>query len=119
MAATALLRRCLVSNRSARLLRSNSNISMAHQRSFADTPAKGGTFRTRITSFIFGVTLSGGVGAYLFYWNFNDVADQINEGIAELGIKFKKDTTKLYKQIDEMNARIVELEKQTSSGGSE
>ena len=93
---------------------------MAQRRCFAETPSpQKGTFRARITSFISGFAVSGGVGAYLFYWNFNDVADQINEGINELGVKFKKDTTKLYKQMDAMNARIAELEKQGNQSGSE
>jgi len=50
----------------------------------------------------------------LFYFNFNDTADQINEGINELGVKFKKDITKINKEVKAMENRIVALETQTN-----
>eukprot|EP01084_Bolivina_argentea_P014331 26763_1 len=70
------------------------------------------TLRIRINSFIAGLTVSGGIGAYLFYYNFSDTADQINEGINELGVKFKRDTTKLYKELNLLKNRIVCLEQE-------
>merc|ERR1719242_1874290 len=92
----------------------NGGLNIAHRRCFAETPTHHsskprGSFRSRITSFIVGMTVSGGIGAYAFYWNFNDTADQINEAINELGVKFKRDTTKLYKQMDALNEAINEL----------
>ena len=90
-------------------------MSVRTQRCFSESAAPRSTFRTRISSFIAGVTVSGGVGAYLFYFNFNDVADQINEGITELGVKFKKDTTRLNKEVKELKTRIASLEGRLSS----
>merc|ERR1719229_1173711 len=101
----------------------NAGWNMAHRRCFAENPTQvqkpRGSFRSRITSFIVGMTVSGGIGAYAFYWNFNDTADQINEAINELGVKFKRDTTKLYKQMNALNERINELEKQNDQSQSE
>merc|ERR550539_143256 len=98
----------------------NAGLNIAH-RSFAETPTQKprGSFRSRITSFIVGMTVSGSIGAYAFYWNFNDTADQINEAINELGVKFRRDTTKLYKQMDALNERINELEKRNDQSQSE
>ena len=59
--------------------------------------------------------MSGGIGAYLFYFNFNDTADQINEGINELGVKFKKDTRNLYNEVNNLKNRITSLEQQIQS----
>jgi len=61
------------------------------------------------------MAVTGGLGAYLFYFNFNDTADQINEGVNELAVKFKKDTTRLYTEMNTLKKRISTLEKQLQS----
>ncbi len=66
--------------------------------------------RTRVGGFLFGFALTGSIGAYFFYWNFNGTADEIKAGINELSQKWQKDRGSLEEKISDLQARVEKLE---------